>query len=221
MSSSSNTRRFEYKDDKSWKFWEISVSGSGLTVCYGKIGTDGQTQSKKFADAAMAEKQAKKLIAEKVSKGYQELGAETYPAEATKAEKPAKATKPTAISMGKEASKKESITDLVEAIKAGDADLVASILDRGFNPNTRFGFGREYGISPLHLAAKTAYWEISNHAFLKVVPMLFEATEKRAWGYGRLMGVGDQEEKLLKTISILLDKGADPLAIDGEGRTPL
>lgn len=229
MSSNSGTRRFEYRDEKSSKFWEISVAGIGFTVCYGKIGTDGQSQPKEFADAATAEKQAQKLIAEKIGKGYQEVIADpkqsstkpaAQPAEATTAEKPAKATKPAAVSMDKEASVKEATTDLVKAIKVGDADLVARILDRGFNPNTRFGFGREYGISPLHLAAESAYWGIPNHAFLKVVPMLFEATEKRGWIYGRLMGVGDQEKKLLTIISILLDKGADPLAINGEGRTP-
>ena len=102
MGSSEGTRRFEYKDDKSSKFWEISFAGNGFTVRYGKIGTDGQTQSKEFADAATAEKQSQKLIAEKVGKGYQEVGAETKPstskpvaqsAKAGKAEKPAKAPK--------------------------------------------------------------------------------------------------------------------------------
>lgn len=32
MGSSSNTRRFEYKDDKSSKFWEVSVADNGFTV---------------------------------------------------------------------------------------------------------------------------------------------------------------------------------------------
>lgn len=230
MSSDSDTRRFEYKDEKSSKFWEISVAGNGFTVRYGKIGTDGQTQTKEFADAAAAEKHAQKMIAEKTGKGYLEVGADAkpsatkpsaQPAEATKTGKPTKSPKPAAISVEKDASKKECISDLVEAIKSGDADLVASLLDRGFNPNTRFGFGREFGMTPLHLAVESAYWGMSNHAFLKVVPMLFEATEKKTWGFGRLKGENDQEEKLLRIISILLAKGADPLAINGAGGTPL
>ncbi len=62
-------------DDKSSKFWEISLSGEKFTVRYGKIGTDGQTQEKQFADSPNAEKQHEKLIAEKVGKGYVEVGA--------------------------------------------------------------------------------------------------------------------------------------------------
>ncbi len=72
--AAANTRRFEYKDEKSAKFWEIQVLGNSFTVRYGKIGTDGQAQTKEFADAATAEKQAEKLIAEKIGKGYQEIG---------------------------------------------------------------------------------------------------------------------------------------------------
>ena len=36
-------KRYEYKDAKSHKFWEVSVSGKKVNICYGKIGTDGQT----------------------------------------------------------------------------------------------------------------------------------------------------------------------------------
>lgn len=69
MGSNAGIRRFEFKGEKSSKFWEISVSGNCFTVRYGKIGTDGQTQDKEFADDATAQKQAQKLIAEKVGKG--------------------------------------------------------------------------------------------------------------------------------------------------------
>ena len=37
------TRYFEYKDAKSAKFWEVSVTGKKVTIRYGKIGTEGQT----------------------------------------------------------------------------------------------------------------------------------------------------------------------------------
>ncbi len=42
------------------------------TVRYGKIGTNGQTQTKTFADAAAVQKHAEKLISEKTDKGYVE-----------------------------------------------------------------------------------------------------------------------------------------------------
>lgn len=69
------TRHFEFKDDKSSKFWEITQAGESVTVRYGKTGTTGQSQVKAFADAAAAGKNAQKLIAEKLGKGYVELGA--------------------------------------------------------------------------------------------------------------------------------------------------
>jgi len=64
------TRRFEFSEGSSQKFWEITVSSTETTVRFGRIGTDGQTSVKSFADAATAAKQADKLIKEKVGKGY-------------------------------------------------------------------------------------------------------------------------------------------------------
>lgn len=66
-------RRFEFSDDGSNKFWEIRVEGDSHTVRYGKIGTDGQTKTKEFESAAAAKKDADKLIAEKIKKGYEEV----------------------------------------------------------------------------------------------------------------------------------------------------
>ncbi|MDP3537951.1 MAG: WGR domain-containing protein [Azonexus sp.] len=73
MSNNKEIRRFEFRDDKSSKFWEIRIESNRFNVRYGKIGTDGQTQIKEFSDAATAEKQGQKLIAEKLEKGYVEI----------------------------------------------------------------------------------------------------------------------------------------------------
>ncbi len=73
-SVSERTRRFEYVDDKSSKFWEIRVIPEGVEVRYGKIGANGQTQLKPFDDAAAALKSAEKLVAEKLRGGYVEQG---------------------------------------------------------------------------------------------------------------------------------------------------
>lgn len=67
-------RLFHFQDDKSNKFWEIELSGSSYTVCFGKLGTNGQTQTKEFADDEKAEKEYNKLVAEKLKKGYIEQG---------------------------------------------------------------------------------------------------------------------------------------------------
>jgi DNA ligase-1 len=65
-----DVRYFEFSDGKSNKFWEISSDGLNVTVRFGRIGANGQTQTKSFANEAAAEKHASKLIDEKTEKGY-------------------------------------------------------------------------------------------------------------------------------------------------------
>ncbi|ENK3692585.1 WGR and DUF4132 domain-containing protein [Escherichia coli] len=62
-------RHFIYQDEKSHKFWAVEQQGNELHINWGKVGTNGQSQVKSFADAAAAEKAGLKLIAEKVKKG--------------------------------------------------------------------------------------------------------------------------------------------------------
>lgn len=63
-------RELVYMDAKSSKFWNIELAGNSYTVTYGRIGTEGQTLSKSFADEAAARKDMDKLIKEKLGKGY-------------------------------------------------------------------------------------------------------------------------------------------------------
>jgi uncharacterized protein (TIGR02996 family) len=95
-------RTFTFSDGKSNKFWNIDLQGKAFTVQYGKIGTTGQTQIKEFADAATAQKEHDKLVAEKLKKGY----AETTTDAATKApaRAPAPAPAPAASSAKKPAA---------------------------------------------------------------------------------------------------------------------
>lgn len=72
-SRSGGTRRFEFSDAKSNKFWEITVNGTEVTVRFGRIGTQGQTQTKNLPDSVKANNHADKLIEEKLTKGYQEI----------------------------------------------------------------------------------------------------------------------------------------------------
>jgi predicted DNA-binding WGR domain protein len=69
-------RHFEFVGGNSAKFWEATVNGSAVTICFGRIGTDGQTQTKTLPDANAAQRHADKLIAEKLRNGY----VETIPA---------------------------------------------------------------------------------------------------------------------------------------------
>jgi len=70
-------RTFEFKDGKSNKFWNIALKGKAFTVTFGKIGTAGQSQEKKFSSDAAARTAHDKLVAEKLAKGYVETSAGT------------------------------------------------------------------------------------------------------------------------------------------------
>lgn len=71
-SSDGATRYFELVDDRSSKFWEITVNGKEHRARYGKIGAQGVLTVKEFATPAAARADADKRIAAKVRKGYTE-----------------------------------------------------------------------------------------------------------------------------------------------------
>ncbi|HWU51566.1 MAG TPA: WGR domain-containing protein, partial [Tahibacter sp.] len=72
-------RRFEFSEGASNKFWEIARNGADLDIRWGRIGTQGQSQTKSFADEAKAGAALDKLVAEKTGKGYVETGAGAAP----------------------------------------------------------------------------------------------------------------------------------------------
>ena len=67
------TRRFEFVEGTSSKFWEITNNNREITVRYGRIGTNGQTQTKSFTSETSAAEHAQKQVAAKLAKGYREL----------------------------------------------------------------------------------------------------------------------------------------------------
>ena len=69
-------RRFEFVEGASKKFWEIALRGAEFDVCWGRIGTSGQSQTKSFASESKALVEHDKLIKEKTGKGYVEVGAQ-------------------------------------------------------------------------------------------------------------------------------------------------
>lgn len=62
-----------FKDAKSDKFWWIEYEGTDFVVNYGKAGAAGKYQIKEFDTEEACEKEAKKLIAQKLKKGYKEI----------------------------------------------------------------------------------------------------------------------------------------------------
>lgn len=65
-------RRFEYADDKSYKFWTIALNGLRLTTRYGRIGHQGQTREVRFDSAEQAKRSYLQRIQQKTRAGYEE-----------------------------------------------------------------------------------------------------------------------------------------------------
>ena len=68
-------RRFELSEGTSNKFWQVERDGASVTVCFGRIGTAGQTQVKAHASESVAQAEFDKLVKEKTKKGYVEARA--------------------------------------------------------------------------------------------------------------------------------------------------
>src|SRR5438034_4480221 len=70
-------RRFEFVGGSSNKFWEIGQSGTKVTVHFGRIGTNGQTQAKDLGTWEAAADRVRRLVREKLAEGYLEVGGQT------------------------------------------------------------------------------------------------------------------------------------------------
>ena len=67
------TQRFELKEGRSSKFWEITQNDfAPFGVRWGRIDTHGQTLRKNFDNTERATRECKKLVAEKLGKGYRQ-----------------------------------------------------------------------------------------------------------------------------------------------------
>lgn len=66
-------RRFEYRDDKSAKFWEIEPRGTAVTTRWGRLGSDGTITLKELGSETKARAEVDKQIRSKTSKGYVEV----------------------------------------------------------------------------------------------------------------------------------------------------
>jgi predicted DNA-binding WGR domain protein len=64
----------ECHEGGSSKFWRLRVEGAAHQVHFGRIGTQGRTQTKTFASPEEAQAAAAKLIAQKKNGGYREVG---------------------------------------------------------------------------------------------------------------------------------------------------
>ncbi|HVS38470.1 MAG TPA: WGR domain-containing protein [Gemmataceae bacterium] len=66
-------RLFEFSEGTSHKFWEVQSRGAEVTVRFGRIGAEGQTQVKSFADEPAAARHVEKRVRQKRGKGYRRV----------------------------------------------------------------------------------------------------------------------------------------------------
>ncbi|MBE9228572.1 WGR domain-containing protein [Phormidium sp. LEGE 05292] len=66
----SNTVYLELSDDRSHKFYEVTVNAFDVIIRYGRIGTIGQTNRSTYSNLQKAQAEADKKINEKLKKGY-------------------------------------------------------------------------------------------------------------------------------------------------------
>lgn len=72
-------RSLHYKDDKSDKFWTITLDNCSHTVHYGRVGSSGKTETKTFPTLEQAKQSYEKLIQQKLKKGYFDVSEDTQP----------------------------------------------------------------------------------------------------------------------------------------------
>jgi predicted DNA-binding WGR domain protein len=64
------TKRCEFVDLGASKFWQVTQTGTVLTIQFGRRGTQGQSLNKSFDTPQKAARELEKLFAEKLRKGY-------------------------------------------------------------------------------------------------------------------------------------------------------
>ena len=67
-------KKLKLIDGTSDKFWQIEAVNNSFTVTYGRNRTNGVSQTKTFNSDAQCLKEAEKILAEKIKKGYSEDG---------------------------------------------------------------------------------------------------------------------------------------------------
>lgn len=66
-------RRFEFRQGRSNKYWEAWTESSIAVTHWGRMGTDGQFQRKNFSNNFSAEAYVRKMVNDKLAKGYKEV----------------------------------------------------------------------------------------------------------------------------------------------------
>ncbi len=128
-------------DGGSNKFWEGHVDGSALHLRWGRIGTNGQSKTKPFADAPSAERELQKLVTEKLRSGYQrDDDGELAPTPAA-AGAPVAAPAPEKKPKKKAKRRSLSLKAARSLMENGDVDGIIAALEKDASAAESFGPG--------------------------------------------------------------------------------
>ncbi|HQY64913.1 MAG TPA: WGR domain-containing protein, partial [Polyangiaceae bacterium] len=136
-----DTKRYEFSEGSSNKFWQIARDGASLRVTFGKIGTAGQAQLKELASEAAAIAEHDKLVKEKTKKGYVLVSQDAAPAgpapvakvkTKTPKSEEAKSEEPPAAQALEQASSSEAPPAAPPPVSHGDYVLEERYVGEGF-----------------------------------------------------------------------------------------
>ena len=172
--------RYELVEGSASKFWEVLVEGARLTVCYGRIGTQGQTKDKDFASSDAATKEKNKLIKEKTGKGYELVSSSggAIPSKAPAAKPPEEPTTAPAVAAVPAAKTKElaSATTQADGTTKKPAEATSPSLSPSGDLEARLAFALPTRTRPQGELDGPAAWRALRELLL---PMMAQVEEKQ------------------------------------------
>lgn len=199
--------RYEMIDGTSRKFWEIRLKGKTFEVRFGRIGTEGQSQTKSFSSPAQARAAHDKLVEEKTKKGYRVVGSKDART-GSKGTPAGSAPRTRGRSKAGDAGLAEK---LVPAIVEGSVEAVKRLLDAGADPNVKSA----KGAAPLLNAV------LFNRTKIFELLVAYGAKPRVLHGkFNLLLTLASRKGKGLRFVHRLVELGVDPNFV-GDDTTPI
>jgi predicted DNA-binding WGR domain protein len=206
-------RRFEFVGGTSKKYWEISQTGTQVTVRFGRMGSEGQTQTKEYGTWDDAAERVRKLVAEKLREGYEEVGGSSV-------QQPAGLGPPAALPRYEVPALPDDGPLVVGNVQLGGGRRLRG--DSQYLPRGVAAIEEPVlwaTDSPVDLAGRSVYWLRQDVAALNLVPVLLKGLDDdphRPWDSAEFCPTDPRRAILIDVVTALGDswractEGQDP-----------